>query len=174
MPDTKISTPDLWPYALSLYSKPGVKAACLMLQEDADMDVCLILTLCWSARIYRVPYTEAQITEFKLISDDFQSNILKPLRGIREYLKLEAGNGRDESELLQQKEEILAAELTFEQDLLTRYAHMSVSFMTTREKSTVAPDELFRVNLALFWGDNPVLTTDPIKAAVNVITNAAF
>ncbi len=37
----------LWDFALTLYAKPGVEAACLTLQDEAGLDVCELLFHCW-------------------------------------------------------------------------------------------------------------------------------
>lgn len=37
----------LWDFALTLYARPGVEAACLRLQDNAGLDVCELLWLCW-------------------------------------------------------------------------------------------------------------------------------
>ena len=37
----------LWDYAVDLYARPGVREACLALQDRAGADVNLLLLACW-------------------------------------------------------------------------------------------------------------------------------
>ena len=40
----------LWTFAVSLYERPGVRPACLRLQDEVGLDVDVVLTILWIAR----------------------------------------------------------------------------------------------------------------------------
>jgi len=81
--DRLIDAP-LWEFALCLYARHGVEAACLLLQEEADVDVCELLWLCW-------------LHSHGLTCDEptdpirrWQREVTIPLRRLRRALKAEA------------------------------------------------------------------------------------
>lgn len=50
MPPGDPAVPPLWDFAAALYGAPGVRGACLGLQERHGLDVNLALFACWAAR----------------------------------------------------------------------------------------------------------------------------
>jgi len=40
-----------WDFSLAVYRRPGVAAACLRLQDEAGVDVNLLLYFCWLATV---------------------------------------------------------------------------------------------------------------------------
>jgi len=41
---------EFWPFATDLYGRPGVAQACLWLQDNAGLDVVMVLFCCWLGR----------------------------------------------------------------------------------------------------------------------------
>lgn len=174
MSDAEILRQDLWSFAVSLYGKLGVKDACLLLQEDADMDVCLVLALCWWATTCRAPLGDDQIRALQNVSDAYQANILKPLRGVRTYLKSNTPNRFEADWAALRKEEILAAELTFERNLLDTYAQLIGTDLVDTNAGHTSPDGLFGAALDRISGDKADLKTGAAQAALAVIRKAVF
>jgi uncharacterized protein (TIGR02444 family) len=75
-----------WAYSLRLYRRPGVAPACLALQERLGLDVNLLLFCLWtgSRGIVLAPRAMAMAVD---ISAMWSTNVVKPLRGVRRFLK---------------------------------------------------------------------------------------
>lgn len=72
---------DLWNYALALYARPGVEAACLELQALGG-DVCLLLCATWlQARGVAVLGERAQALQE--LAEPWQRDVVAPLRSLR-------------------------------------------------------------------------------------------
>ncbi|MFO1061904.1 MAG: TIGR02444 family protein [Dongiaceae bacterium] len=87
---------ELWRFTLAVYGRPGVSAACLALQDEAGLDVNLLLFCCWAGlRGHR--FSRAELDDAAAAAGPWQQEILAPLRAIRRKLKhapgleLEAG-----------------------------------------------------------------------------------
>lgn len=73
---------DLWDFAQRLYGRPGVEHACLQLQE-AGADVCLLLCGAWLQR-HGVAYTPARLSHLQAIAQPWQTEVISPLRQLRQ------------------------------------------------------------------------------------------
>ncbi|MEM7170639.1 MAG: TIGR02444 family protein [Pseudomonadota bacterium] len=79
-----------WSYSLSLYAVPGVEGACLELQDEAGLNVNLMLFCCWLASEgHALPADRAQdaLEVVRPCQDDF----VTPLRSARRWLKTADG-----------------------------------------------------------------------------------
>lgn len=76
----------LWDYAVDLYGRPGVREACLALQDSAGADVNLLLLACWLGATGRRP---DPVTLARLRADAlaWQEAVVRPLRTARRELK---------------------------------------------------------------------------------------
>ncbi|RKR07430.1 uncharacterized protein (TIGR02444 family) [Kushneria sinocarnis] len=88
MPETAQSnrfTPDLRSFALTLYDRPGVEAACLTLQDEGGLDVCELLWRCWLAHhgLAPGPAADPGLAEIRR----WQGEMTVPLRERRRRLK---------------------------------------------------------------------------------------
>jgi uncharacterized protein (TIGR02444 family) len=75
-----------WRFSLQFYRQPAVAQACIALQEDAGVDVNLLLLLLWFAgkrRRLAAPEIEALDRRVR----DWRDSTIKPLRSIRRDLK---------------------------------------------------------------------------------------
>ena len=52
-----------WAFALALYARPGVAEACLTLQNEAGVDVMLLLVAIFAAVKHRLVLTPDEISE---------------------------------------------------------------------------------------------------------------
>lgn len=76
----------LWDYAVGLYGRPGVAAACLALQDRRGADVNLLLLACWLAAAGRRP-DASRLARARAEAADWQEAIVRPLRNARLNLK---------------------------------------------------------------------------------------
>lgn len=105
----------LWEFALALYARPGVEAACLRLQDEAGVDVCELLWRCWLLQhgARPSPALEAEVAEVRR----WQAQITAPLRTLRRRLKAEAAGDSGVAAL---RETLKRAELEAEREALKR------------------------------------------------------
>src|SRR6185295_18115274 len=75
-----------WRFSLAFYRQPGVADACIALQEEAGVDVNLLLLLLWLAGKRR-GLAAAEIASLDRRVADWRDSTVKPLRRIRRDLK---------------------------------------------------------------------------------------
>lgn len=106
---------DLWSFALACYDQPGVEAACLELQT-AGADVCLLLAGAW-LECRRIACDGARLMQLKAVSDDWRTQVVAPLRGLRQNWREQADR---DSDLARLRGRIKQLELEAEQIQLHR------------------------------------------------------
>lgn len=77
-----------WAFALALYARPGVAEACLALQNDADVDVMLLLMATFAAVKHRTLLAPEEIAALDEICRPWREQIVRKLRAIRTELKM--------------------------------------------------------------------------------------
>ncbi|MFJ4050808.1 TIGR02444 family protein [Pseudomonas hunanensis] len=111
---------DLWNYALTLYARPGVQAACLELQALGG-DVCLLLCATWlQARGVAVLGERAQALQE--LAEPWQREVVAPLRSLRQQWRAKAS---DDAQLAALREQVKGLELRAEKTLLERLQERS-------------------------------------------------
>jgi uncharacterized protein (TIGR02444 family) len=96
-------------FAKALYARPGVREACLYLQDEAGRDVVLVLAGAWAgARGWQLDPAEWRHLERALAP--WRTSVVEPLRGVRRYLKAYSG----EPDLQDLRKDIQAAEIAAE------------------------------------------------------------
>jgi uncharacterized protein (TIGR02444 family) len=78
---------DSWRFALALYAKPGVSAACLQLQDDAGVDVMLLLVALFAASHRCIALTDADLIAMDAVVRPWREQVVQPLRALRCTLK---------------------------------------------------------------------------------------
>ena len=78
---------ECWAFALALYARPGVAEACLNLQNEAGVDVMLLLTTTFAAIEHRLLLTPDEIRALNEACRLWREQIVWPLRTIRSGLK---------------------------------------------------------------------------------------
>jgi uncharacterized protein (TIGR02444 family) len=76
-----------WAFALEVYARPGVADACLKLQNEARVDVLMLLVAAFAAVRLRLLLTPAEITELDNACRPWREKIVRPLRATRTRLK---------------------------------------------------------------------------------------
>lgn len=107
----------LWDFALMFYARPGVEQACLVLQDQAGVDVCELLFHRW---LYEYGL-EAQLEALVPLRKErhcWQQRVTEPLRGLRRGLKPQASHSEAVATL---RKTIQQAELQAERENLQRW-----------------------------------------------------
>ena len=78
---------DGWAFALQFYARPGVADACLRLQNEAGVDVMMLLMIVFAAVRHRVLLTPSEIRELDEVCRPWREQIVQPLRALRTRLK---------------------------------------------------------------------------------------
>ncbi len=104
----------LWDFSVSLYAKPGVKDACLELQDRCGLDVNLLLFAVWSAVAGPGRLDAARFRDCVALTEAWQAEMIQPLRKLRRSCRAELppAPGVDTAALAVQ---LQAAELAAEQ-----------------------------------------------------------
>src|SRR5262245_17805441 len=79
-----------WRFSLRLYRAPGVGDACIALQEEAGVDVNLLLFLLWQATQKRA-LTAADVNALDKTIGGWRDTAVIPLRNVRRALKSAPG-----------------------------------------------------------------------------------
>jgi uncharacterized protein (TIGR02444 family) len=76
-----------WAFALAIYARPGVAEACLKLQNEAGVDVMLLLMATFAAVRHRTSLTADEIRALDEACRPWREQIVRKLRAIRTELK---------------------------------------------------------------------------------------
>ncbi|WP_104203182.1 TIGR02444 family protein [Billgrantia saliphila] len=139
----QLATDPLWDFALSFYARPGVEAACLLLQDEAGVDVCELLWHCWlhrhGLRLVEAPPELAAIRRW-------QEEVTVPLRGLRRRLKAEAIRSAGVAHV---REQLKQAELAAERETLARLQRLAEQGSGLSPLTTCASS--LEISLASRW-----------------------
>jgi uncharacterized protein (TIGR02444 family) len=75
-----------WRFSLGFYRRPGVADACISLQEEAGVDVNLLLFLLWQGTLKRA-LLAAEVEEIERRIAPWRDATVIPLRAVRRALK---------------------------------------------------------------------------------------
>jgi uncharacterized protein (TIGR02444 family) len=78
---------DGWAFALDVYARPGIADGCLSLQNEAGVDVMMLLVIAFAAARLRILLTFAEVGELDQACRPWREQIVWPLRAIRSGLK---------------------------------------------------------------------------------------
>lgn len=81
MPET------LWEFADRVYASEPVRTSCLDLQDRHGADINLLLWAAWSARVHDRALAPDEVTAARQATEDWQRDVLTPLRDVRRRLK---------------------------------------------------------------------------------------
>ena len=76
-----------WEFALRVYARPRVADACLKLQNEAGVDVMMLLFTAFAAAGHQVLLTRPEIRDLDEACRPWREQIVQPLRAIRGRLK---------------------------------------------------------------------------------------
>jgi uncharacterized protein (TIGR02444 family) len=81
-----------WGFALEVYGKPGVAAACLRLQDGCGVDVNVLLVALHAAARLGVPIGEGEVAVLDAAAAPWRERAVQPLRAVRRDLKSGVGD----------------------------------------------------------------------------------
>ena len=84
--DGRWPTDDLWQYAVALYDRAGVAAACLALQDRRGCDVNLILLACWLGMRGLLVRADGA-ADLVAATTSWQRDVVAPIRAVRRSVK---------------------------------------------------------------------------------------
>jgi uncharacterized protein (TIGR02444 family) len=85
-----VSESGLWRFSLAFYRRPGVADACIRLQDEAGVDVNVMLYLLYLAARGKA-ISAAEMSRIEAVAADWRSAVVVPLREIRRKLKSPLG-----------------------------------------------------------------------------------
>jgi uncharacterized protein (TIGR02444 family) len=135
-----------WRFSLGFYRQPGVADACIALQEEAGVDVNLLLFLLWLASARR-QLSAVEVAELESRIAGWRDTAVIPLRNLRRALKtppllIAAGN----AEAFRTR--IKAVEL--EAERLQQEAMYDLARATPPGGEAPTPDAAARANVAAY------------------------
>ena len=134
----------LWDFALAVYARPGVPAACLDLQDRCGQDVNVLLFAAWAGLACGARLSADELARIDATVAPWRSEVVRPLRAVRRRVK-----GEDQGLYDRLKSSELAAERV-QQDRL-----FAASGLVPGPGGSV---ELAAANLRLLVpGDDPAL-----------------
>ena len=137
----------LWDFALALYAKPGVEHACLILQDEAGVDVCELLFHCW---LYEHGLA-AEPGPLKAIREErcrWQQQVTAPLRQLRRGLKPQAAQSESISTL---RKTLQTAEIQAERENLQRWQQWAL--LSSEQEVSVTKGSINQHNIAQWLQD---------------------
>lgn len=154
----------IWEFALRFYGMPGVSAACLTLQDEADVDVVLVIAIVYADWTDRPLGTDG-IRRLRTAMAEWRAKTVLPLRSVRRFLKAPQEDLDAEKEEL--RHAVKAAELKAEQVQLN-IAENCLSELEAQAKLPLAQ----ALTELLSLSPNVASTGDVIRDAVKTIASA--
>ena len=106
-----------WRFSLMLYSRPGVAAALIGLQDKGEHNVNLILLGLWLASCGNAVLDDAGLARARAAIAALDHEVVMPLRRLRRELK-----GNPDSDIQDLRRRVLAVEITAERRAQARLA----------------------------------------------------
>ena len=103
----------LWDFSNQLYDREGIASVCLDLQDDYRLDVNLLLFCCWCAH-FEKELPEEIWQRILGFSNEWRSQVVKPLRDVRKWMKLESSPYSRETQFSVLRDRIKMDELAAE------------------------------------------------------------
>jgi len=105
-----LNSDDFWQFACTLYAKPGQQHTLLTRQNQQGKNVNLCLLLYYLDSL-NLSINTAQLSHLQKVISEFDTEVLKPLRRARGYLKANQAEIADYANI---RQELLSAELKLE------------------------------------------------------------
>jgi uncharacterized protein (TIGR02444 family) len=148
--DRDASARGLWSFSLDFYNRPGVAAALLALQDEAGVNINLVLFAIWLGLSGRGRLDKEAIAEAERAIGSIQREVIEPLRELRRQLRM-----APDTDIQSLRESIKAIEIDAERAAQARLAALAPPHSEANPSQCQADAE---TNLMLYLG---------IKAATN-------
>ncbi len=116
----------LWAFALSRYQRPGVAEACLALQDEAGVDVLLLLAAAYLAEC-GVALDAARVAALQRCTGSLREELIAPLRALRRRYR----DGDDNADRQRLYASLKEAELAAERWQISRLAQALSDWLPT-------------------------------------------
>lgn len=77
----------LWRRTVAAYAVPGVAPLCLRLQDQGDVDVMLLLCLCYAASVLKAPLSADEVEALRAVVEPWRVGAVRPVRTLRVALR---------------------------------------------------------------------------------------
>jgi uncharacterized protein (TIGR02444 family) len=165
---------DSWAFALAVYARPGVAEACLTLQNEAGVDVMLLLMVTFAAVKHRILLTPDEIKALDDACRLWRERIVRKLRTIRTELK--TGPQPAPSETTEQfRSQVKALELAAEK--LENQLLAECLPLKAPGRETVRPEQLRAVLenvVALFAERRGAIPRSNFSSSIDAIVEGAI
>jgi uncharacterized protein (TIGR02444 family) len=165
---------ECWAFALAIYARPGVAEACLTLQNEAGVDVMLLLTTTFAAVKHRLLLTADESRTLDEACRPWRVQIVWPLRTLRTGLK--TGPQPAPSEATEPfRSQVKALELAAEK--LQNKLLVECLPLRPPEKETVRPEQLRTVLenvVSLFAEGRSTAPKANLASLIDTIVEAAI
>jgi uncharacterized protein (TIGR02444 family) len=165
---------ECWAFALAIYARPGVAEACLTLQNEAGVDVMLLLTTTFAAVKRRLLLTLDEVRALDEACRPWRVQIVRPLRTIRTGLKTgpQPAPGEATEPFRSQVKALELAAEKLENKLLVECLPLRPP-----EKETVRPEQLRTVLgnvVSLFAEGRSTVPKANLASSIDTIVEAAI
>jgi len=160
-----------WTFSLAVYRQPNVAPQCLELQEKLSANVNVLLFCAWIGSEFSLLLGAGDVAALRAANPQWHDPVVRPLRGVRSYIKTMAG----EDEILQAlRQKVKALELQAEQIEQARLFAAKDSFV--RHADTAERAAAIRGNVAAYLGALAADSERPTSSAPDAshIVNAAI
>jgi uncharacterized protein (TIGR02444 family) len=86
---------DLWRFAVALHARSGVETACLALQDEAGVDVPMLLFAAWAASHRGAKVDLELLEDLNQRVSPWRESVIRPLRTVRRTMKSSQPPHRD-------------------------------------------------------------------------------
>lgn len=162
-----------WAFALKLYAEPGVRGACLRLQDHGGVDVMLLLVAVFAAVQKQMRISSEDVRAMDDASRPWRVQVVHPLRALRRTLV--SGPAPAPSEASEKlRSQIKATELDaerFENDLLADWLQSKTPGEVRLARAEIC--DVIRVVVQFSLSDEAGHPIDDMSSAIDVIADAA-
>src|SRR5262249_36933398 len=106
-----------WRFSLAFYTRPGVAAALIRLQDRAEMDVNLLLFAVWCGAVHGHRLSATELRQAGAAGAALRREVVQPLRDLRRRLK-----SQSDGAMQALRRRVAALELAAERAAQTRLA----------------------------------------------------
>ncbi|MCF8482549.1 MAG: TIGR02444 family protein [Rhodospirillum sp.] len=156
---------DLWRFAVALHARSGVETACLALQDEAGVDVPLLLFAAWAASHRGATVDRSLLEALDQRIGPWRESVIRPLRTVRRTMKSSQPPHRDlDKAAAELRSRIKTVELEAERlslDALALHAKLPPGQTGTRASVLAAlraAVELAGAGLSESWRDRHLAT----------------
>ena len=103
-----------WDYSFTFYTSEGMEPLLLSFQEEAGLDVNLLLLCCWTGR-HGVRLDSATLARLEQHAGAWRDVAIRPIRTLRERLKLDVG-GMSAADAASFRDKVKSLELEAERE----------------------------------------------------------